>query len=103
MILTLSCNKHLIYTNIKPRGAMVSANHFVEALGKFMKTFKLKRPITAAGECFLHFDVAPFLTAADMKTLSAARQCLVIEQRLFSLYIAFGRLLYVLECEDGPG
>ena len=81
------------------QGDHVSANNFVEALGRFMKTFKQKRPIKAAGEWVLHFDIAPVLTAADMTKLSAARQYLVIEQWLFFLYMAFDRLLYVLECE----
>ena len=51
-VLTFFCNKGLIYIKFMPRGAMVSANYILEALGKFVKTFSQKRPIKAAGECF---------------------------------------------------
>ena len=51
-VLTFFCNKGLINIKFMPRGAMVSANYTMEALGKFMKIFSQKRPIKAAGECF---------------------------------------------------
>jgi hypothetical protein len=53
MVLAFFDSKGLIYTNYMPGGTTVNAMYIVEVLGNFMKIFKSKRPIMAAGEWFL--------------------------------------------------
>ncbi len=53
MVLAFFDSKGLIYTNYVPRGTTVNAKYIVEALGNFIKIFKKKRPILAAGDWFL--------------------------------------------------
>jgi hypothetical protein len=48
MVLAFFDSKGLIYTNYVPKGTTVNANHIVEALGKFLKVFRQKRPEMAA-------------------------------------------------------
>ena len=40
MVLAFLDNKGLIYANQVPKGTMVNTNYIVEALSKFMKTYK---------------------------------------------------------------
>jgi hypothetical protein len=49
MVLAFFDAKGFIYTNYMPRGTTVNANNIMEALGKFMKIFRKKRPIMAEG------------------------------------------------------
>jgi hypothetical protein len=49
MVLAFFDWKGLIYTNYVPRGTTVNANYIMEALGKFLKVFRQKRPEMAAG------------------------------------------------------
>ena len=72
-VLTFFCNKGLIYIKFMPRGAMVSANYILEALGKFVKTFSQKRPIKAAGECFFYWNNSFVHTTAVVTTRITAR------------------------------
>jgi hypothetical protein len=44
MVLAFFDNEGLIYTNYVPKGQTVNANYIVEALSKFLATFKKKRP-----------------------------------------------------------
>jgi hypothetical protein len=44
MVLAFFDSKGLIYTNYVPTGTMVNAKYIVDALGKFLKVFKQKRP-----------------------------------------------------------
>jgi hypothetical protein len=64
MVLAFFDSKGLIYTNYSARGTTVNAKYIVEALGNFMKIFKKKKPIMAAGDWFLHWDNAQVHTAA---------------------------------------
>lgn len=84
MVLCFFDSKGLIYTNYVPRGTTVNANYIVEALGRFMKIFKEKRPITAAGDWFLHWDNAPVHTAAVVQDWLAARGVQVIDHPPYS-------------------
>ena len=84
MVLAFFDNKGLIYTNFVPRGTTVNANYILEVLGKFMKIFKQKRPITAAGEWFFHWDNAPVHTAAVVTDWLAARHIQVLEHPPYS-------------------
>jgi hypothetical protein len=54
-------------------GTTVNADYILEALGNFMKIFKKKRPITAAGDWFFHWENAPVYTTAVVTDQLAAR------------------------------
>jgi histone-lysine N-methyltransferase SETMAR len=84
MVLCFFDSKGLIYTNYVPRGTTVNANYIVEALGKFMRIFKEKRPITAQQDWFLHWDNAPVHSAAVVQDWLAARGVQVIEHPPYS-------------------
>ena len=79
MVLCFFNSKGLIYTNYVPRGTTVNANYIVEALGRFMRIFKEKRPTTAQQDWFLHWDNAPVHSAAVGQDWLAARGVQVIE------------------------
>jgi hypothetical protein len=64
MVLVFFVAKGIMYTNYGPRGTTVNVNYIVEALGKFKKIFRKKRPIIAEGQWFFHWDNAPVHTAA---------------------------------------
>jgi hypothetical protein len=51
----------------------------VDALSKFLATFKKKRPNMAAQEWFFHWDNAPVHTAAIVKDWMAARDFRLID------------------------
>ena len=50
MVLAFFDSKGLIYTNYVPKESTVTASYIVEALGKFLKVFRQKRPEMAAGD-----------------------------------------------------
>jgi histone-lysine N-methyltransferase SETMAR len=79
MVLAFFDSKGLICTNYVPKGSTVTASYIVEALGKFLKVFRQKRPEIAAGDWWFHWDNAPVHTAAMVKDWMAARQFKVIE------------------------
>ncbi len=56
----------------------------MEALGKFLKVFRQKRPEMAARDWWFHWDNAPVHTAAIVKDWMAARQLKVIEHPPYS-------------------
>ena len=84
MVLAFFDKRGLIYTNYVPRGTMVNANYIMDALGKFLKIFKKKRPEVASQEWFFHWDNAPVHTAAVVKDWMAAKQLQVIEHPPYS-------------------
>jgi hypothetical protein len=67
MVLAFFDLKDLIYTNYVPKGSTVTASYIVEALGKFLKVFRQKRPEMATGDWWFHWDNAPVHTAAIVK------------------------------------
>jgi hypothetical protein len=79
MVLAFFDSKGLIYRNYVPRGTTVNSKYIVEALGKFLKVFKQKRPEKAAGDWWFHWDNAPVHTTAMVTDWMAARQFKVIE------------------------
>jgi histone-lysine N-methyltransferase SETMAR len=81
MVLAFFDNKGLIYTNYVPRGTTVTARYIVDALGKFLKIFKKKRPVMAATDWWLHWDNAPVHTATMVTDWMAARQIQLIQRR----------------------
>ncbi len=79
MVLAFFDNEGLIYTNYVPKGQTVNANYIVEALSKFLLSFKKKRPNIAAGEWFFHWDNALVHTAAIVKDWMAAKDFRLID------------------------
>ena len=79
MVLAFFDAKGLIYTNYVPKGQTVNADYIIEALSKFLKTFKQKRPELASGEWFFHWDNAPVHTAAAVQEWIAARDFQMID------------------------
>jgi hypothetical protein len=84
MILVFFDNEGLIYTNYVPKSQMVKANYMVDALSKFLATFKKKRPNMVAQEWFFHWDNAPVHTAAIVKDWMAARDFRLIDHLPYS-------------------
>ncbi len=84
MVLAFFDSKGLIYMNHMPRGTTVNAKYIGEALGKFLKVFKHKRPEMVAGDWWFHWDNAPVHTAAMVTDWMAARQFKVIEHLPYS-------------------
>ena len=64
MILAFFDNQGMIYTNYLEMGKIVNADYIIDALGRFLKVFKARRPEKAAGDWILHWDNAPVHTAA---------------------------------------
>jgi hypothetical protein len=58
MVLAIFDSKGPIYNNYVPSSTMVNANYIVDALGKFLKTFKQKRLDMAARNWWFHWDNA---------------------------------------------
>jgi histone-lysine N-methyltransferase SETMAR len=85
MVLVFFDNEGLIYTNYVPKGQAVNAKYIVEALSKFLVTFKKKRQNMAVGEWFFHWDNAPVHTAAVVKDWMAARNFRLIDHLPYSL------------------
>ncbi len=54
MVLAFFNNKGLIYAKYVLRGTTVNARYIVEALGKFMKIFRKKRPVMATRKWMFH-------------------------------------------------
>jgi hypothetical protein len=63
------------------RGATVNANYIVDALGKFLKVFKQKRPVMVAGDLWFYLDNAPVHTANMVTDWMAARQIWVFQHQ----------------------
>jgi histone-lysine N-methyltransferase SETMAR len=88
MVLAFFDNEGLICTNYVPKGQRINAIYIVDALSKFLATFKKKRPNMAAQEWFFHWDNAPVHTAAVVKDWMAARDFRLIDHPPFSLDLA---------------
>ncbi len=63
MMLAFFDSQGMVYMNYVPRGSTVSAKYIIRALGTFLKNLRKKRPETAKGEWFLHWDIGPVHTA----------------------------------------
>jgi hypothetical protein len=57
---------------------MLNASYIVDAVGKFLKVFKQKRPAMVAGDWWFHWDNVPVHTAAVVTDCMAAWQIQVI-------------------------
>jgi len=84
MVLAFFDAKGLIYTNIVPKGVPVNADYIVTTLGKFMKTFKKKRPQLAESEWRFHWDNAPVHMAAKVQNWLAANAVQVLQHPPYS-------------------
>ncbi len=56
MVLAFFNSKGLVNTNHVARGNPVNANYIVDALGKFLKVFKQKRPLIVAGDWWFSWE-----------------------------------------------
>jgi hypothetical protein len=65
MVLAFFDSKGLIYTNYAPRGTTVNAKYIVDALCKFLKVLKQKRPEMTARNWWFHFDKALFTPSPE--------------------------------------
>ena len=63
----------VIYTDYVPSGKTVNAKYIIESLDCFLEKYRVKRPIQASQEWFLHWDNAPVHTAAAVKQFIADR------------------------------
>ena len=79
MVLAFFDAKGLVETNIDPKDTMVNGNYIVKVLSTFMKQLKKKRPASAAGEWFFHWDNSMLHTAAIVRIWMAAREVQVLE------------------------
>jgi hypothetical protein len=65
--------------NYVPRGTTVNAKHIVEAMGRFLKVFKQKRPEMATGAWWFYWNNTSVYTAAIVTDWMVAKQFKVIE------------------------
>jgi hypothetical protein len=63
---------------------MVNAKYIVDALGKYLKVFKQKRPEMAAGDWWFHWGKVPVHTTAMVTNWMAAKQFQVLEHLPYS-------------------
>jgi [histone H3]-lysine36 N-dimethyltransferase SETMAR len=73
MVLVFFDSQGVIYTDYVPKGDSVNSQYIIEALSRFLKIFKQKRPNTASQDWFLHWDNAPAHTAAVVQDFLAAK------------------------------
>jgi hypothetical protein len=78
IVLAFFNNKGMPYTNYVLRGTMMNARYIMEALGKFMKIFRKKRPVMTARDWMFHWDNAP-VHNSTMSDWIATRQIKLIE------------------------
>ncbi len=79
MVLAFFDSKGLIDTNFVPRGRTVNSPYIIEALARFLKALKEKRPTMMARTWWFHWDNAPVHTAAVVTNWMAARRFQIIE------------------------
>jgi histone-lysine N-methyltransferase SETMAR len=58
MVLAFFDDQGMVYTNYVPRDVSVNAAYIVNALRRFLKALRKKRPDLVAGQWFLHWDNA---------------------------------------------
>ncbi len=83
MVLAFFEAKGLIYTNFMPRGKTVNAMFIIEALTRFLRIFKQKKPEMAARDLWFHWYNALLHTAAMITDWMGARQFQVIQRPPF--------------------
>jgi histone-lysine N-methyltransferase SETMAR len=84
MVLAFFDSQGMVYTNYVPRGSTVNAKYIIRALGTFLKNLKKKRPETAKGEWFLHWDNAPVHTANVVKEFLAKKNIKLLSHPPYS-------------------
>ncbi len=73
MVLAFFDPQGMVYTNCVPRGDTVNVKYIIRALGTFLKNLRKKRPETAKGEWFLHWDNAPVRTVKVVQEFLAKK------------------------------
>jgi [histone H3]-lysine36 N-dimethyltransferase SETMAR len=84
MVLVFFDSRGVIYTDYVAKGSTVNSQYIISALGRFLKTFKQKRPVTASQDWFLHWDNAPAHTAAVVQEFLAAKSIRTIAHPPYS-------------------
>jgi histone-lysine N-methyltransferase SETMAR len=84
MVLAFFDDQGMVYTNYVPRGVSVNAAYIVDALRRFLKALRKKRPELVAGEWFLHWDNAPVHTAEVVQTFLAKNSIQLIPHPPYS-------------------
>ncbi len=67
------------HTNYLPREPIMNANYIVDALNRFLKTFKQRRPAMVAKELCFHWDNVFVHTAAVTNNWMMTRQLQVLQ------------------------
>jgi histone-lysine N-methyltransferase SETMAR len=70
--------------NFVPRGRTVNSAYIIEALARFLKVLKEKRPTMTAGTWWFHWDNALVHTASMVTNWMAARQFQIIDHPPYS-------------------
>ncbi len=84
MVLAFFNSKGLIYTNFVPRGRTVNSAYIIEALTRFLKALKEKRPTMTAETWWFHWDNTFVHTAAMVTNWMAAGRFQIIEHLPYS-------------------
>jgi histone-lysine N-methyltransferase SETMAR len=84
MVLAFFDDQGIVYTNYVPRGVTVNAAYIVNALRRFLKAFRKKRPDLVAGEWFLHWNNVPVHTAEVVQTFLAKNSIRLIPHPPYS-------------------
>jgi histone-lysine N-methyltransferase SETMAR len=73
MVLVFFDAKGVIYTNYVPKGETVNALYIRNAVARFLKGFKEKRPIMSSQDWWLHWDNATVHTPTSVMDFLAAK------------------------------
>jgi histone-lysine N-methyltransferase SETMAR len=82
--------KAVIYTNYVPKGKTVNALYIRNAVARFLKVFKERRPIMSSQDWWLHWDNAPVHTATSVVDFLAAKGVKMIPHPPYSPDLAPG-------------
>jgi hypothetical protein len=88
MVLVFFNAKGVIYRNYVPKSKTLKAKYIKKALARFLKVFKAKRPIMSSQDWFLHWDNAPFHTAATIQEYLAVKGVKTLRHPPYSLDLA---------------
>jgi hypothetical protein len=84
MVLAFFDSQGMVCTNYVPRGDTVNVKYIIRALGTFLKNLRKKRPETAKGEWFLHWDNTPVHTAKVVQGFLAKKRIKLLSHPLYS-------------------
>jgi histone-lysine N-methyltransferase SETMAR len=103
MVLVFFDTKGVIYMNCIPKGETINAKYVKKALARFLKVFKVKRPIMVSQDWFLHWDNALVYTATTFQEYLAPKGVKMLCHPPYSPDLAPGGLLPLPKGEDRAG